>query len=133
MSVSISFFLFTQCFGSPNANLVPLMGRLPNQPMFITLLLSFDHGVTRKLVFINSFMTESLSYSNHLQSKSMNWFLYDSNLRHERVNLLGNSYIYKHLLILKLLKTPKNRYCRKIISKQFSMLFNLPTIRSNRK
>ena len=63
----------------------------------------------------------------------MNWFLYDRNLRHERVNLLGNSYIHKHLLILKLLKTPKNRYCRKIISKQFSMLFNLPTIRSNRK
>ena len=58
VSVSISFFLFKQCFGSPNANLVPLMGRLPKQPMFITLLLSFDHGVTRKLVFINSFMTE---------------------------------------------------------------------------
>ena len=38
---------------------------------------------------INSFMTRSLSYTNQpidLQSKSMDWFLYDKDLRHERVN-----------------------------------------------
>ena len=37
---------------------------------------------------INSFMTEPLSYRNlstDLQSKSMDWFLYDNGLRHERV------------------------------------------------
>ena len=37
---------------------------------------------------INSFITETLSYRNQsidLQSKSMDWFLYDSGLRQERV------------------------------------------------
>ena len=36
---------------------------------------------------INSFMTESLSYRNlsvDLLSKSMDWFLYDKDLRHEK-------------------------------------------------
>ena len=40
---------------------------------------------------INSFMTESLSYSNQfieLLRKSMDWFLYDRGLHHERVNLI---------------------------------------------
>ena len=38
---------------------------------------------------LNSFMTESLSNRNQsidLQSKSMDWFLYDRDLRHEKVN-----------------------------------------------
>ena len=40
----------------------------------------------------SSFMTESLSCRNHsidLQSKSMDWFLYGRDLRHERVNKLS--------------------------------------------
>ena len=39
--------------------------------------------------FLNSFMTESVSYKNQsidLLCKSMDWFLYDRDLRHERVN-----------------------------------------------
>ena len=40
--------------------------------------------------FFNSFMTEvSIIYRNqsiNLLCKSMDWFLYDRNLRHERVN-----------------------------------------------
>ena len=39
--------------------------------------------------FLNSFMTESVSYKNQsidLLFKSMDWFLYDRDLRHERVN-----------------------------------------------
>ena len=39
-------------------------------------------------VFFNPFMTGPLSYRNQsidLQSKSLNWFLYDNGLRHERV------------------------------------------------
>ena len=42
-----------------------------------------------KLAF-NSFTTEAVSYRNQfidLQSKSMDWFLYDINLRRERVKL----------------------------------------------
>ena len=38
----------------------------------------------------NPFMTEAISYRNQsidLQSKSMDWFLYDNGLRHERVNI----------------------------------------------
>ena len=41
-----------------------------------------------KFKFINSFMTKSLLYrnqSNNLLCKSMDWFLYDRDLRHERV------------------------------------------------
>ena len=39
----------------------------------------------------NSFMTETLLYRNHsidMQSKSMYWFLYDKDLRHERAKAL---------------------------------------------
>ena len=42
----------------------------------------------RFYIFINSFMTESLSHRNQpidLQSKSMDWFLYYMDLHHERV------------------------------------------------
>ena len=42
----------------------------------------------RFYIFINSFMTESLSHRNQpidLQSKSMDWFLYYMGLHHERV------------------------------------------------
>ena len=38
--------------------------------------------------YFNSFMTGTLSYKNQsidLQSKSIDWFLYDNGLRHERV------------------------------------------------
>ena len=45
----------------------------------------------------NSFTTEALSYRNQpidLQSTSMNWFLYDNSLRHERVK---NSFFAEHL------------------------------------
>ena len=41
----------------------------------------------RFYIFINSFMTESLSHRNQpidLQSKSMDWFLYYMDLHHER-------------------------------------------------
>ena len=44
--------------------------------------------ITLSSVF-NSFMTKVPSYRNQfidLQSKSMNWFLYNRDLRHERVN-----------------------------------------------
>ena len=39
--------------------------------------------------FFNSFMTEVSTYRNQstdLPSKSMDWFLYDKNLNHERIN-----------------------------------------------
>ena len=39
----------------------------------------------------NFFMTRSLSYRNQsidLQSKSMDWFLYDRDLYHERLNMI---------------------------------------------
>ena len=44
---------------------------------------------TKNEEVLNSFMTESLSYRNQstdLQSKSMDWLLYDNGLRHERVS-----------------------------------------------
>ena len=47
----------------------------------------------KALFIINSFMTEVLLYRNQsicLQSKSMDWFLHDKVLRHERVNGLCN-------------------------------------------
>ena len=40
------------------------------------------------LFSFNSFMTDFLSYRNQtidLQSKSVDWFLYDRNLRHEEL------------------------------------------------
>ena len=60
---------------------------------------------------INSFMTELLSYRNQfidLQSKSVDWFLYDNGLRYETVNEklrtynayrknIGNSQLRKNL------------------------------------
>ena len=42
--------------------------------------------------YFNSFMTESLSYRNQsidLLCKSMDWFLYDTNLHQERINALN--------------------------------------------
>ena len=47
-----------------------------------------DHDFIYLLVIIqvNSFMTEPLSYRN--QSRSMDWFLYDNGLRHERVKVI---------------------------------------------
>ena len=42
---------------------------------------------------LNSFLTGPLSYRNQsidLLSKSMDWFLYDNSLRHERVNFSLN-------------------------------------------
>ena len=36
---------------------------------------------------VNEFMTESISYRNqYTDCKSLDWFLYDRGLRHERVN-----------------------------------------------
>ena len=40
---------------------------------------------------LDSFMTEVMLYRNQyidLERKSMDWFLYDSDIRHERVNAL---------------------------------------------
>ena len=57
-----------------------------------------------------------LSYRNQsidLQSKSMDWFLYDNGLRHERVNRLWNKIIYSN-------KWKKNRmYCISFYRKTF--------------
>ena len=39
-----------------------------------------------KMAIIN-FLTKASSLSFDLQSKSMDWFLYDNGLRHERVKL----------------------------------------------
>ena len=50
------------------------------------------------LCVFNSFMTESLSYRNQcidLQSQSMDWFLYDRNVCHERVK---KYYTWNHVL-----------------------------------
>ena len=56
------------------------------------------------LVQFNSFMTEVRSYrkqSIDLQSKSMEWFLYDTDLRHERVKGRNNYYAHKQAWALK--------------------------------
>ena len=61
-----------------------------------------------------------LSYRNQsidLQSKSMNWFLYDNSLRHERVKCYWTYLVYFHLAFLihlaylfpSLVKTKKSR------------------------
>ena len=45
-------------------------------------------------ISINSFMNRSLAYRNQsidLQSKSVNWFLYDRDLCHERVKVMGKA------------------------------------------
>ena len=47
----------------------------------------------------NSFMTEVPTISTDLQNKSMDWFLYDRDLRHERVKpfLKCSLQIFKYL------------------------------------
>ena len=56
----------------------------------------------------NSFKTEAViiwkpASKSNLQSKSMDWFLYDNDLRHERVNKIRSnfSYAYHTFLCLK--------------------------------
>ena len=47
-----------------------------------------------KKVFLTLSWQSPLSYRNQsidLRSKSMDWFLYDNGLRHERVNVLKNT------------------------------------------
>ena len=51
---------------------------------------------------INSFATEGISYRNQsmdLKSKSVDWFLYDRDLRHERVNFHRRKLILSTKLI----------------------------------
>ena len=48
------------------------------------------HDIISAIIIVNSFMTDPLSYRNQsidLLCKSMDCFLYDNDLRHERVNM----------------------------------------------
>ena len=67
----------------------------PRMERFVTnrlKILFIQYSLRREFLKINSLMTESLSYRNQSTDffcKSMDWFLYDTNLRHERVK--GNA------------------------------------------
>ena len=65
----------------------------------IWLIKNIHQYVIHDINLVNSFMTEALSYRNQsidLMRKSMDWFLYDNGLRHERVN--SNYFMYMHIL-----------------------------------
>ena len=67
----------------------------------------FSDNIKRDILFcgdprFNSFMTGPLSYRNQsidLQSKSMDWFLYDKGLLHERVKTNKNELILEATII----------------------------------
>ena len=107
---SVSFYVFFSFYSvleAPMLILYHLWGDfLINQCLSLCCSVSTMASLRNWFSLIHSWR-RSVSYSNQLQSKSMNWFLYDRTLRHERVNLLGNSYIHKHLLILKLESDPQ--------------------------
>ena len=71
----------------------PIVKDAPSKFLFLFCFLLFAvilRSLFKNFIFcFNSFMIEFPLYRNHsidLQSRSMNWFLYDRDLRHERVN-----------------------------------------------
>ena len=59
----------------------------------------FHTSPRNKILLLNSFMTEAVSYTNQsidMQSKSMDWFLYDGDLRHERVNSIQANVLFPY-------------------------------------
>ena len=71
--------------------------------------------------YFNSFMTRLLSYRNQstdLLRKSMDWFLYENGLRHERVNYLR----------LKIILTGISFTRETFLGSHFSKFFNVSSI-----
>ena len=71
----------------------------------------FDHFVGLAL---NSFMTEAVI----MQSKSIDWFLYDNGLRHERVKGILSLNLKFHIVMIKGVLTKRKANSQKTSSRQ---------------
>ena len=67
------------------------------------LLLNFVYHTFHLATSLTSFMTRAVSYRNQsidLQCKSIDWFLYNNGLRHERVKLVFSTSLLSHVCLI---------------------------------
>ena len=88
--------------------------------------------------FFNSFMRRAVIIQKPVQSKSMDWFLYDNSLRHERVSMRQPIYNDADFLLFAIFfgarhVDERTKLCRIVFSTNFKIIFTQKTRKSERK